>query len=654
MASPQQVKERWEKGVKTVRKQITEYRLNMSFIEGEQWVYQDPQTHELRQVRRADPDRVRTTFNKLLPAERTLMGLLFARPLVWDVPPTDADDATVAAAYLATQILYDYTLRQGWEQHRRDLGLVTFEGGTGAVFLEWDPNAGRQLKATTDTGQPLHEGDISLDVASMGEFCVTPGARNAETAQWVIKAVALPPEQVKVDFGLSDEPKPDTTAVTTPLMRAGGDAKEALTTVYTLYERPHRGSERGEHTVIIGGEQVFTQEWPFPFADSLNIAVSRETARHGKWAGITVLSDARRPQTAYNQAVSSIIEHMKNAGNARLWMEWVDYQNADELTDTPGEIAGYHGERPPTYVAPAAMPGWWERQPERISAVIQELLGTTDVLSGVAPRNVESGMGLQILSENAQSPLGRAAYESARAFGRIGTLALRTLEAKVTETRSGAYVNDPKELPEDFTWTGADLRGQTTAEIPLEAVAPSSRAQREAWANAQLHAGRITFEQYVRLVDVPGQRDTIQILDPHVAKAQRENIRMARGQDAMPEPWDDHAKHLTTLNLYRASESYERLSPENKARFETHAALHELAALSDAEKDYTRAQADPFTAAAANQEQTPGSMLELGGDVGRDHSGALPDGGERIGSGGGGLGEDAQDAGQLPEGGFPG
>lgn len=655
-----QVKERWGKAIRAVRKEIDEYRLNQCFIEDEQWVKINRSSHTIDPVARVDPNRVRLTVNKFGPATRGMMGLLFARPLFFDITPTSADETTVAAARLGIRVLDDLRLRQDWEPIREDLGRCVWTGGTGALCLEWDPNAGPAIPPPPDGVLPgaSNIGDIVTSALGMGEFAIEPGARVAETARWWVKAIAIPPEQARVDWNLSTTPKPDTTETLTPMQREG-ETRQELVTVYTYYERPSTRSP-GTMTVVVGDE-VIEGPWPFPFTDRLNINVARETIIHGRWAGKTILSSARSPQVAMNQAHSSIVEHMKNCGNARTWVDWTDFDRIDQLTDTPGEFVGYNGDgAKPLILSPPVMPNWWSSQPGELGQVIDEMLGSVEVARGVAPRNVESGLGLSILSENAQSPLGHLAKEFARVFGRHATLALRTLEAKATEPRSGAYVNDPEDLPEEFTWIGSDLKGQTTATVPLEAVAPKSRAQAEQWATTLLQAGRITYSQFARLVDVPDARDTVNIIDPDTSKQQRENRRMARGEKAEIADFDNHKLHMAEVNNFCKSEAYEMLTPERQQLFGQHRVDHEQAALKEAIKD-AEAASSPEVRTAANAQETPGSLpVDPGGtDAASGDQGSPtvppgpePNGAQPVGVGSPGSGQGLEVGGGLPQGGL--
>lgn len=639
--SPSEVKERWSKGSKAVRKQVTDLWMNSMFVGDEQWVAQNRATGGIDEIPRLDPERMQLTMNVLRPRSRGIIGRTTARPMFFQVRPRKADDASVMGAQIAQEVSQWYSDTFDWEELREDQAWVTWLGGTGITAVEWDPTAGSRLVdpstgvpfSTSDGKRALHMGDVSVQVLNVAECCFEPGTRNAERALWWAKCVALPSEQVKDMFGLSETPKADAGAMTSPLQWRLLDSHDQqnghqqLTAVYTYYQRPS-GSGDGQVVVVVGEERVDDSEWPFPFEDHLNIAVTRETKVHGRWTGDTILTAARVPQMALNQSWSSIGEHQKRAGNARGWVNQATADLIEDLTDEPGEYGTYIGPEKPFWMAPPQMPSWWINMPDRLVAFIDEQLGSVEVARGVAPRNVESGLGLSILSENANTSITGLAKEAATAWGKIASMVLETLEAKVVEPRKAYFPEMPEyELPaHEIEWTGKDFAGQTRVKVPLDTIMPRSPAQVQAWAQAQLDRGAIDVRQFARLVQLPEQEHMLEIADPDAAKAQRENFRMSQGIVCIPAPFDNNKTHLAVLNAFRKTERYERLAPEVRELVDQHALAHEQRALDEAAKAAERMRVDPSMGLAATANEAPASMP---GDVpNRDDQGpaAMPAG----------------------------
>lgn len=610
------VRKKWEDGSKATRKESHEYWLNSHFLGGEQWVFLHKESGMIEEYPRLDPDRVRVTMNRLGANTRTVISRLLGRELVFEVDPVQVDDAAVHGAMTAEAILEDYKREHDWENKREDHALSCWKGGTAALCLDWDPKAGPELGPHPDhPKQTVYGGDIVESVLAITEFTVEAGTRDAERAPWWIKAAVMPPKQAQEQFDLEHEPKPDATTMLSPLQSKLIDNNQEgssfkLTLVLTYYERPCKKNPDGVVAIVIGKEVVASSKWPFPFKDRLNLAVARETHVHERWTGDTILSNARSPQVGYNQSWSSIIEHMKLCGNARTWVPDVTMDQLEELTDTPGEFVPFNSAGgPPVVISPPQMPQWWIQQPQILRAEIDDLTAIEEVIRGEAPRNVESGLGLSILSENAQSPIGHLSDELAGAWSRFATMVLQTLRVKVKppDKRNARIVEEPGELPQMFQWSGEDFKNQTIAKVPKDAVAPRSRAQQIAWGQSLLDRGAIDLRTFARIVNVPGQDKFMASADPDTARAHRENVRMSQGDPAIPQRWDDHAKHIMELNRFRKSDRYEYLPDEIKKLFDLHAAAHAQLAGEEAAEQESHAMLGPEMEGVATPDEIKGS-----------------------------------------------
>lgn len=590
------VRKQYDRGVRALRKPTNEYELADAMLGDEQWIWRDPVRNSLQQLPR-EPSRVRVSVNRLKPASRTLMAKLLSRPLQFEVQPSDSDDATTTGAYIAEAQLSHLHREHMWETLREEHAWSVWKGGTAALSLDWDAKAGRPL-GTTPTGKAMGTGEVAESVLSVSEFVVEPGTRNAERSNWWIRAQALPPSEVQERYGLPAAPAPDAAPGTTPAGRLtiqgerGQGQVNELTLVLTAYVRPHAQGPKGAVATVVGEKIVDgPHPWPFPFKDRLNLVVGRETVVPGRWYGDTILQAAIPVQVAFNASWSTIIEHMKLAGNARLRVPEGSMDLIDELSDLPSEVLPYVASQgAPDFLAPPQMPAWWIEQPMRLAQEMDDILGIHDVTRGQAPRNIESGAGLAILAEADSTPLGRMTKELADCWGRFASLVLAVYAAKVQDTRKARLVI-PGQGIESVEWTGTALMGQTTAIVPLEAVMPRNRAALRQWATDMWDRKIIEDPiQFARIADMARQEDFIDGLDPDVSKARWENHQMAMDRAMLIDDFDDHAVHIREHNTFRKSRRYASLSPERRAIFDQHVQAHEVEAHAEAGKQFAKTQ----------------------------------------------------------------
>jgi hypothetical protein len=623
----QVIKDRYTAALKDTRAETHEYWLNHSYLLGEQWLWFNPVTNRLDQFPR-DPERFQVTVDRLGTATRAIIAKATSRELHFDVPPTQADDATVRGAKISEALLNELHREHEWEGKREDSILSAWKGGTSIIAVDWDPEAGRPIPEDDDSDIPLAEGDTVESVLSIVDAAVQPGVTDARRAHWWVRAQVLPPEQVQSQFHLDTKPAADATAGMSPFQQklvtshASKGAETAdLTLVLTYYERPNFLRPEGVVAVVVGDKLVDgPKPWYFPFTDHLNFAVIRETRSTHRWTGTTILSTARPVQTAYNAAWSSILEHMKLTGNARLIVPQSAVDILDVMSDLPGEILPYPDgtANPPEWISPPQMPGWVIQQPEMLRQEIDDILGYHDISRGEAPANIESGYGLSILAENDATPLGKLVKESAIAWGQVATMDLQLYAHFAKEPRE-AKVLVPGQAPESTKFTGEDLMGQTTAEVPMDAVLPRSRAAMQAFADNALQKGLIqNLAQYVRVAEFPGQEDLITAVAPDVSRARRENHALALGKPTEPEDFDDHGIHTQEHNDFRKSARFAMLDEETRQMFALHIKGHETLAAQAAGRTVAQGQVSTGLAATTNADGSPSLPPEA--------AGALPQG----------------------------
>ncbi|MDF2732996.1 MAG: hypothetical protein K0S92_1630, partial [Desertimonas sp.] len=464
------VREKWDRSLRHSRIEREQAAVNGMFLRNKHWIYWNRSAGRLEELPR-EPSRVRATVPRVGPDSRRIIAKLMRRPLVFDVPPSSPDDASARASRIAESALVEAQRKQSWEDVRHEHANCVWEAGVAGLCVEWDHTVGTPV-GMDEQGRPIGTGDVKLSVISIHEIGCEPGTRDLEHARWWIRGVALPPPEVQDLYNLPMEPKADARAIDT-IWRVT-DAEQwtnvPLTMVLTYYERP-TGMRPGGVLTVVDGRIVDAGPWPFPFDDRLNIAIAHVEKIHGKWFGHTPVSDAVGVQALYNASWSSIVEHMKLAGNARLWVPMGSVDDIEDLSDLPGEAVEYNpiNGMSPEYKSPPTMPDWWIRQPAMLESAMDDILGVHDVSRGEAPTGVESGIALSILSENDDTPVGALGMALGQCWARTATMILKLWEKNVQESRD-ATIYWGSNVPEAVRWSGKDLMGQTTVVVPTDSV----------------------------------------------------------------------------------------------------------------------------------------------------------------------------------------
>lgn len=607
------IKNQYAKGVHSVRDFLHEYWLNHAFLLGHQWLWFNPETRRLDELPR-DPDRIQATVNRMRANSRSLMAKLTQRKLQFDVLPTAVDDATVRGARIAESAIEQTAHDHDWEHKREEAAWLCWKGGTAGICVDWDPNAGDMIAVSADNKEVYH-GDSVETVLSIAEMVVEPGAHNGEKANWWIKCQALPPTQVQALYNLPELPAADINAGLSPFqqkllvstMNRNGGQLVDLTMVLTYYERPNHMRPEGGVAVVVNDHLVDgPKPWPFPWKSHLNLFLSRETLVEHRWAGDTVLNQARGIQVLLNAAESAISEHMKLAGNARLFVPQSSIDVMEQLTDLPGELVPWpDGIAPPSWEAPPQMPPWWIEQPDKLAQMMDDIMGVHDVSRGEAPPNIQSGYGLSILSEQDESPITRLSKELATMWGKVASACLKVFEQEITAKRE-SVITGGGHVPETARWSGKDLQGQTRAEVPLDAVLPRSRAAMQAMATNMMQMGVITdFAQFAKIAELPGQHELIEAINPDVARARRENALMSQGRQAVPMEIDDHEIHMREHRNDMKSPRFDLMPEDEKQLYYDHIQAHETMAAEAAGRAAAKTSVSPILGASPSREGQP-------------------------------------------------
>lgn len=602
--TPAKVREKWSHSLRAVQEQREQAALNQRFLLNKHWVYWNRGSGRLEELPR-QAERVRATIARIGPDSNRMIAKLTQNALAFEVMPKTPDDASIQASKVAESAVNQIAREQDWEDIRYDNASTVWCAGAGALCVDWDDTVGEPIGYDEQTGETYLSGDVKVTSLSIHEIAIEPGSRKAEKGRWWIRGIALPPAEVQAQYNLEELPTADARAQDSVWRISEGERSSStpLTMVYVYYERPN-GKSEGRIATVVNDMIVDESPWYFPFKDRLNLAVGIVQPIHGRWYGHTPVTDAVPVQAAMNASWSSIIEHMKQAGNARLWIPEGSVDNIADLSDLPGESVEYNpinGSRP-VYESPPSMPEWWIRQPGMLGDAMDDILGGHDISRGKTPTGVESGIAMSILSENDDTPVGRFGKNLSNMWGRVGTMVLQLMEVRVRDERVASVKMPDAQIPQIIKWSGNTIDGHTTARVPEEVHSMRGRAAQSAWAMQLFDRGIIqSVTELSKVADVPNPGDILSATDPDTARALRENAFLSSGNPRTVDVIDDHKNHIHHHRNFVRSERYEHLEQQTQQLIRLHIAAHELYA-ADALAAQAQAAAVSPLAAALPQE----------------------------------------------------
>jgi len=605
------IRKRWDDGDDDTSDACRRWWINDAFLQGEQWIRWDSWDRRLV-LRAPEVLRERATINRMRPAMNSLMGRLTGKPLRFESRPTAADDSTIAGARLAENVLNTAHDVQEWEAIRAAAIRDAYCGGVSLVYMDWDPAGGEVLEYDEGTEKVVGTGEIMLCELPITDFRLAPGVRDAYKSPYWISCVAMPAAEAKRRYGLDKLPEPDAmmgrSALQQNLLMRSGRVDMSSTRVLTYWQPPGNDTGAGWVATVIGEKVVDgPHPWPFPFKH-LNFALftQDETKR---WVGSTVLNDCIGPQHYYNCVWSANIEAAKLAGTPYLAMDTMTADENEDITDEPGSKLVYPpGSNPPNWVsAPGPTRGLLTIIGE-LDRILDDALSSHAISRGDVNVNRTPASSLAQLGEKDDTPLGRFAHNQAEGWARLGRMILETYEDKVTETRE-VKVMAGKAVTATSSWNGKMLRGQTDVTVPLDVTKPFSRVAARQSA-LELWDRKIITDP-IRIAELMDEDpdDWLDTLDPDVARAKRENVKIMALEVPMVEPFDDHPKHMSEHNAFRKSAAYEEADTNVRWIMEQHIQAHETMEHEQLAKQVARAQTQPGLERVAQADAPPLSQI---------------------------------------------
>lgn len=286
-------------------------------------------------------------------------------------------------------------------------------------------------------------------------------------------------------------------------------------------------------------------------------------------------------------------QRMRNRIEAMIEMICLRMSNPIWLVPKPGvqsEITGIPGEKiefdpnitgatPPQRVEGAVMPNALPMYIAQLDAEMRTIAGLGELGSGVRPKSLKSGFGLEKLEqaeENRKAPVYLNYSLSEAKWQRIALELFRMAAPKQRFYRI---------LGENRAWTvqnlrEADLEGAIDIWPDMGGPLPKTRLEKLATLETLTQMGYVNAadpQMRHRVLREYGMSDIDQALDVDEKYIQREHDRWKQGGPIQIDPFDNHQLHMMRhLELYK-SEEFQTYDGQQRQAFIQHLADTQLA-----------------------------------------------------------------------------
>ncbi len=568
------VRKRYQAGKEARRYDERNWRLDLAFLIGEQWVTYDKYSNRLRLVS-PGKKKPRLVSNIILPRVRLeYTQITQLTPVYKVVTGGGSQDASAKArgAYLYLDYLWNV---YKYEQAYRGALLWALSCGTGFTKQIFDPNKGPEYSAGDIS---FRAGDPIVDSCSPFEIIVDPYARNMDEASWVVHERLRSKEYVEQKYGKSVSESwsdYDTFEQNLSLLRAAPVKSRIPSVLVCEYlERPNAQNPKGYRLVFSGNTVLDESDNPYADCAPIPFAMYKRISIPGRFYGDSSVTHLRQVNVVYNRLRGDILENTTKLSNPPLIVPLGAMENEPEFT--PAEVITYN-----PMMAQGGKVDQLRIEPYQAAVVnmllrleqeADEISGVTALMRGNIPRGVRSADQLSIVrmaDETRRSDIIKAYAEF------IETSLNQVLALAKKFCTVPRLINVVGDKRSSVLFKGDNIPDGTAVRVNVELQNPAVQPSEIQMLLGLLDRGIIQDPRLVvRLSKYGSMEEVFTDLDLDTSQAQRENDRMAAGQDVAVEDWHNHKIHILEHNRYRKTEEYEKLPSEVKVVFDRHVNDH--------------------------------------------------------------------------------
>jgi len=363
---------------------------------------------------------------------------------------------------------------------------------------------------------------------------------------------------------------------------------EDVTYVFELWKKPNKKYPRGLVTIVAGSgpdSVLFADDNPYletlesvGFKGGLPFIQYRGIQAPGRAWDISPVEGMRPLQVEYNKCISDIVQNRATIGRNKLVAPRTANIDEEEIANIHGQFLQYSGIMPPQVVPAVPLPQQVDREIERNRLDMDTISGSHEVSRAEVPSGVKSGIAINYLLEQDDTTLAPiiGSYEISKK--QLARAKLALAKQFFTEPRFLREINsdDPEEIA---SFTGSDIT--TTIRLVTGSALPKSRAALQAtyldlWDRKAIvdeNGMPDTHKLFRLLKDAMGIETFIEEDNLDIGRARRENLMLMRGQEIIPQHWENHLVHFMEHNRFRKTDRFYTLPPQIQQNFEMHVVI---------------------------------------------------------------------------------
>lgn len=526
----------------------------------------------------------RMHVNKILPTVQNRLAKLCKNPPKFDVMPESDSTDDKEAARLSLQVLS--TLWEKLEVDLKRIFLYMWVQQCGHAYIKvlWDVTKGKMM-VDPMTGEGDFEGDVGIQIVSPFEIFPDPMAKNEDELDYLIQAKVRKLDYFKDHYEkgslvkqedawlLSAQFEQRINSLNSRGPSQGGmqDALKNSAIELIKYEKRSKKYPNGRMIITANGILLENKELPvgeIPFAKYDDVAIG------GKYYSEAIVTHLRPIQDQYNEVIRRRQQWTNNILSGKYTVPRGAGIAQESMNDESGEIVYYDpvptapdGGRPQPLNIPN-IPQWAYLEEDKITAMLNDVSGITEVSRGQSPGAQMPAIGMQLLVEADDTRVGVMTEQHEHAWAKVGSLILKHVENFYIMPRK-LKIAGPNLQYAVKELKGDDLKGNTDVKVIRGSTLPGSKVLKRQEIMNALAQGLLGDPKDPKVIQkVLGAMefgDVAEIwvdygLDMSQIKRGMEHI-----EGGIPVPvseFDNHVLWLQELNRVRKGDKFIQMQPE--------------------------------------------------------------------------------------------
>lgn len=549
-----------------------EWYENLAFYFGKQYVQWTNKVADPGLQRMIEPTvppwRVRMISNKIKPMIRKELAKVTKEKPQPFVIPASTDDDDLAAARAGEAIFEHLTRELHFDRILTRTQFWTSLCGT-AFIKDWYDDT-----LADDEGVM---GSICVETVNPFQFYIPdPQEEELEHQPYSVHVLAKTPEYVEQTWGKTVAPDSRTGAglLEQRFLFSMGvqELPQSFVAVKEVWIKPCKKFKDGA-VITYAGDSILnvSEGWPFQYREFPFTKL--EHVPTGAFYSQSIIPDIVPLQKEYNRTRSQIIEAKNRMSKPQLIAPRGSV-DPSKITSEPGLIIFYTpGFTPPTPLPLVSIPSYVIEELVRCDRDINDISGQHEISRGGVPAGVHSATAISFLQEQDDAMLSPTIASLERAVAQIGTHMLSHVDQFWEAERTIRAVGENNAY-EVFMFNKSSINGNTDLNIQGGSATPRSTAAKQAFIMEMMDKKYISPEQGLRYLQMSETGRMYEELQVSARQAQRENLRMANGEEIQTNTFDEDAVHIVEHDTYRRRQAFERLDDDAKMIFENHVTQH--------------------------------------------------------------------------------